>query len=93
MGGSVVSRSGWDFLVSRLIDDVRGLLRLLTIVSVCFAVGTAVFGLVHPQERAGATAWALFVVAFAAICAVLWAVVERWRSARTSRPRGGPADR
>jgi len=75
-----------ESFIGRLIDDVRGLLRLLTIVSACFAVGTVIFGLSKPAERGGAMAWALFVGAFTGVCAALWASVEWWRRVR-AEPR------
>ena len=86
--GSAAARSGWDLIVSMMIDDVRGTLRVLTIVFACFAVGTAAFGLARPEERGGAMAWALVVMVLAIVLAALWALVERWRRGRARRQTG-----
>ena len=81
-GGLIMIGREWDFIINKLIDDLRGSLRVLTIISLLFAIGTVAYGIAKPEERSGAMAWALFVAAFAAICAALWAGVERWRRVR-----------
>lgn len=81
-GGLALGRRNWDFIINKMIDDLRGNLRLLTIVSLCFAIGTVAYGIAEPAERSEAMAWALFVAAFAAICGALWAGTERWHRAR-----------
>lgn len=84
-----MSQREWDFVVKKLIDDLRGTLRLLTTVSLCFAIGTVAYGILKPAERSGAMAWALVVAAIALICAALWAGIERWRRVR-GRDGGNP---
>jgi len=75
-------------VVGLVVDDIRSTLRLLTIVSVCMAIGTAIFGAANPQEREGALAWALVVLVLAALLGAMWAGAERWRRARAGRATG-----
>ena len=81
-------RGGWDFILGKLIDDVVGTFRLLAIFSLCFAVGTAIYGLARPEERSEAMSWALVMAVFGLITSAFWAaLMARWRKARRESRR------
>jgi hypothetical protein len=84
-------RGGWDFTVGKLIDDAVGTIRLLAVFSLCFALGTAIFGLARPEVRSEAMSRALVMAVFGVLSSAFWALLARWRKARhaSRRPASG----